>query len=984
VLGPVIALRGATEISFGSAKHQRLLAVLLLRVNERVSRSEIIDFVWDVAPPKSAVNLVQKYVGDLRRAFGSAGGVLRSLTGGYRLRLAPEQLDSTVFGELVAGARTRFTAGDLGGTEHRLRDALALWRGPAYDGVDVQLVGTERVRLDELRVTAVEDLAEIALIRGDHDTAAADLARLTTAHPLRERPRELQMLALYRQGRRAEALGVFTGLRALLADELGIDPGPRLLRRYEQILSADPALERPDDGECQEERVDLVDLVTPVRQLPLDVSDFTGRADLLDTVTELVATDPATYPTDPADLVSVDVRGGPPRVVVVVGGPGVGKSSVVVHAAHAVSARYPDGQLYLDLAGTSEEPREPAEMLAEVLRVLAVAGSAIPDSLHERAALYRSLLAGRRMLVVLDDAAHAEQVRPLLPATGGCVVLVTSRNLLTDLTGARHVDLDVLRPGEARQLFTRIVGEERVAREPAEATAILASCDNLPLAIRIAGAKLAGRPAWSLRVLRERLDDESRRLTELRVGELGVRASFELSLRLLPIEAAHTLCLLGLLGSHTLPDWVVGPLLDRPDADDVLDVLVDASLLRLTSTDDIGQPRYRLHDLIRTYAVEVAVRIPREARAAAIGRVLAAWLELANRATERLPVSLFHSGAGRAEHGTLPSVLVDRLVDNPFGWFDAERETLLGAVKLAVDWELDELAWRLATSAVPYYDHRCLHQHWQRGHQVALRAVRATGNLLGEAALLRGLGQVHVYRDDLDDAVRDFDASRRLSLVTGDQRDLALSIAQLSTVNRILQRHDVALDEAHQALEIVLAEGDRHLEAQLRASIGVMRMALGQHTEAAARFEQALTLARSLGDTHRVAVVLRRLSQLHDRLGRPDDALDCLRQALDTFEELDDERCAAYSLLEIGRVHSGRCDRERAAPALERAAGVFRRHGDRRDEAECWHLLGELDLDDGDSAAAHRHLGHALRLWRTVGDAEQTRAVTVLGLRGSR
>ncbi|MFC0438168.1 BTAD domain-containing putative transcriptional regulator [Kutzneria buriramensis] len=931
----------------GSAKHQRLLAVLLLHVNERVDRDRIIDLVWAGDPPRSALNLLQKYVGELRRSFGDEGPELAPLAGGYRLRLSTGQLDSARFGELVETARSQFADGELVAAQACLREALALWRGPAYDGFDAEAADTERARLDELRIAALEDLAEITLARGQHDAAAADLARLTKTYPFRERLRELQMIALYRQGRRAEALAVFDTVRTVLADELGIDPGARLRRCYELILRGDPELEPGS------EPVEATAAPLPVRQLPLPVLDFVGRVEqVAEVTTALVARTPS--------------------VVAVAGGPGVGKSSLVVRAAHLVSESFPDGQLYFDLAATSDTPQQPAQLLADALRALSVAGNAIPPRLTERAALYRSLLADRRMLVVLEDAGAAEQVLPLLPAAGGCAVLITSRALLTELPGARQIDLDVLDHAEAYELFTGIVGGERVAAEPGEAAAILDSCGNLPLAIRIAGARLAGRPAWSLRVLRERLADESRRLTELRIGQLGVRASVELSMRLLPPDAARALSLLGLLGAHTLPGWVVGALLDRPDAEAVLDTLVDASLLRLTTTDAIGQPRYRLHDLIRAYARESVDRIPYPERRDAIARVLGGWLSLAEHATDLMPAGLLSLAPGTALRWTPPET--PRLVADPFAWFDAERDTLLGAVRLAADWGLDEPAWELAASAVTYYDHRCLHEDWKLGHHIALEAVRAANNLRGESVLLRALGQVHIYRDDFDDAVRDIEAARALCQLTGDKLGGALALSMLGTVSREQGRHDEALSQVRQALLIVVGERDRHLEAQLRSSIASMLLARGELDEAAEWFEEALRLARALGDRHRIAVVLRRMSSLHDQRGNPGAALACLAQALDAFVELSDERCAGYTLLEIGRVHARRHSRQVATEALESAAGVFHRHGDRRDEAECWRLLADLNAALDQPGAARRHYDRALRLWRTIGDTARIAA----------
>ncbi|MEU9192617.1 tetratricopeptide repeat protein [Streptomyces hundungensis] len=587
------------------------------------------------------------------------------------------------------------------------------------------------------------------------------------------------------------------------------------------------------------------------------------------------------------------------------------------------------------------------------------------------------------MLVVLDDAGHADQVVPLLPGADGCAVLITSRTLLTQLPGARHIDLDVLKRAEARELFTGIVGRDRVEREPGEADAILDCCGNLPLAIRIASGKLTGRPACSLRVLRERIEGESRRLAELRIGDLSVRASVELSLRLLPADAlraepprpARRLHPARLGGRPApRPPGRRGGARGRPTTFAAGDILVDASLVRLVATDALGEPRYRLHDLIRTCAVEIAAPLATADKRDAIVRVLSAWLDLVRRGTDRLPGGLLAAPRGTEPRRSLPDTVVERLMADAFGWFDVERDNLLGTVKLAVDWGLDELAWELAAGTATYYDHRCLYQDWQHGHRLALDAAEAAGNAPGASVLLRGLGQLHIYQDEYDRATRALESSIELCRDTGDKRGEALSLATLSTVSRVQGRDAEALDRVEEALAIAVGEGDRHIEAQLSCSMGVMRLMQGELDEAQSWFTGALRLARDLDDEHRVAVVLRRFSRLHDRRADPDEALHCLRQALATFEKLADERCAGYTLLEVGRVYAGQDDRNRVTPALERAVALFHRHGDRQDEVTCWQLIGDLEAAAGIPDLARQHRERAARLWQTIGEMNDTAA----------
>jgi DNA-binding SARP family transcriptional activator len=674
VLGPLLVWRGSTEVGLSSTKCQRVLGLLLLHANHYVDREQIIECAWGGKPPRSAVNLVQKYVGDVRRSLGQSSDVIHTVGTGYQLTVTPEQLDSARFAADVVQARERRNGGDLAAARSSLTGAMALWRGPAFSGIETLAADTERTRLGEYRLGALEDLAELDLLMGEHGLAVAELTRIVTDHPFRERARELLMIGLYRSGRQADALAVYQDVRCLLADELGASPCPGLQRVHGMVLRADPAL----------------DLVTTLREprmkslyrLPPDIPDFTGREEQRHTVRELLTT-----------------GRGP---VVIVGAPGTGKSTLSIRVAHELRASYPDGQLYVDLAGTSEAPRTPAGVLAELLRALGVNDAMMPDSVDERAGLYRARLTGRRALVLLDDAGDARQVRPLLPPSGDCAVIVTSRRWLTDLAGARHVELDVLPPDDARTLLAGIVGDARAEQEPETSAAIVALCGHLPLAIRIAGAKLASRGAWTLGVLRDRLADESRRLRELRAGDLDVRASFELSVRLLPEPAARAFRLLGLLGAETLPGWVIGPLVDGPDGEDLLDVLVDANLLRLVETDAVGQPRYRLHDLLRAHATREAVeRYPDDERRAAMERVLAGWLAVAEQARALCPPGLFQHTAGSSPRRSTGYVVTDGI-----SWFDAERGTLLRAIRLAAQWGFDELAWELTLAAVPYYDHR--------------------------------------------------------------------------------------------------------------------------------------------------------------------------------------------------------------------------------------------------------------------------------------
>ncbi|XES00188.1 BTAD domain-containing putative transcriptional regulator [Streptomyces sp. S1D4-11] len=526
LLGPLHAQIAGRTVPLNGPRQAKMLAALLIDANNIVAMERLVAVMWDTNEPATAVRQVQDAVSRLRRNLvtcGAPGTLISTRRGGYEIHLAQDQLDLLEFDHERRLAE-RHTAPFE--TAAALRRALACWRGNALVDISSRVLEIDAARLNERRAATHKQCLAIELDLGRHREVIDELTALLREHPYDEDVAEHLIVALYRCRRQGEALQVYERLRRTLADELGVDPTPPLQALHQRILTADPALTAPVPAsrpldippESPDAAAAGLTMAMPVRQLPLDVSDFVGRAEAL------------------AEIAGLLDGSAPNRapVAVIVGGPGVGKSCLVTHAARLASAAFPDGQLYLNLAATSDEPRDPGLMLAEALRALSIAlSSAIPNGLAERAALYRSLLVDRRMLVVLDDAGHADQVLPLLPAADGCAVLITSRTLLTQLPGARHIDLDVLSPAEARELFTGIVGRRRVEGEPGEADAILDCCGNLPLAIRIASGKLTGRPAWSLRVLRERIEDESRRLAELRIGDLSVRASVELSLRLL-------------------------------------------------------------------------------------------------------------------------------------------------------------------------------------------------------------------------------------------------------------------------------------------------------------------------------------------------------------------------------------------------------------------------------------------------------------------
>jgi DNA-binding SARP family transcriptional activator len=891
VLGPLQVLSGdGREVRIPPGRQHVVLGVLLLEANRVVGIDYLIDALWSDDPPATARTQVQICVSRVRTRLVAAGfDAIVTKPPGYVLPVGPGQLDAQLFTALVAEAAELTRAGRIEDAAVTLDRAVGLWRGPALDGLDSDILRARATDLDERRLTAVESYVDLLLRLGEHRQLVGELSTLVTENPLRERMRGQLMLALYRSGRQAEALEVYRQGRELMIDQLGLEPGAELRAVEAAILAGDIV---PPAVDAQPAPAAEPEVAVPL-QLPTDIGDFAGRDELVEQVERI--------------LVDEDDGGGyATRVVVLAGKPGVGKSALAVHVAHRLGdAHFPDGQLYCDLGAGRTEPMEPGDVLGRFLRALGVPGETIPEQADERAEMYRQLLARKRILVLLDDAAGAAQVLPLVPGSGSSVVMVTSRARLTGLAGAQLCDVDVLDPDEAVGMLAGVVGAARVTREPAAAEALIRLVGRLPLALRIVAARLGARPHWSLAWMLERLSDERRRLDELAHGEMMVRASLALTYDGLDPAARRLLGLLGLLEGPSFPNWVAAALLDADylDAADLLESLVDAQMVEVAAMDIAGGPRYRLHGLIRLFAREQLGRHEPEADVrAAIGRLAGGWLALGDEAHRRIYGGDFTVLHGTAPRWHPPASYTERVLVDPLAWLESEHANLCAAVPVVADAGLDEWCWDLAVSLVTLFEARCYFDDWEKTHRVALPAVRKRGNRRGVAALRCSLGSLYVSRrrfaaaeGELVPALAEFED-------LGDRHGTALTLRNLALLDQFRGDGDRALDRYTGALAGFRAVGDLVGQAHVMGQIAQLALDRDEPAVAGAHLADALAICREVGN-RRVEVQIRfKQSELMLREGRPEQASEALGDILGMVREWGDVVGESRILHRLGQV----------------------------------------------------------------------------------
>jgi DNA-binding SARP family transcriptional activator len=921
LLGPVEVVSEGRRVAVGGVRDLSLVAALLLDANRVVPVDRLVASAWGADPPASARTVVRNRVSVVRRLISprDGAGLIETRGSGYVLNVDDDQLDARRFDRLVTRADGLAAGGESGGAAQMLAEALRLWRGPALDGLHTpSLVGAAQ-RLEEARARALERRVELELAVGRHREVLPELSALTQAYPFRERLLEYLMLALYRAGRQSEALELYRHTRALLTDQLGVEPGPALQRLHEAILRGDVELAGPRPPPA------AVGAAAPQvpRQIPLQGFGFTGRGREIAWLDELL-------------------RAGD-GVGVLAGSAGVGKTALAVHWAHGVSDRFPDGQLYLDLRGYAcEQPMPPIEALAQMLRALGVPPGGVPVEVAEAAALYRSRLAGRRLLVLLDNAGSAEQVRPLLPGVAGCLVLVTSRDRLGGLVareGAHRLALDVLPAVEARALLARMLGADRAEADGAAIDDLARVCAYLPLALRIAAANLTDPSCDIAEYVNELVAGD--RLAALEVdGEAAVRAAFDLSYRSVPPAGQQLFRLLGVVPG---PDFTVDAAAaladgDREDVARVLRILAGAHLVHRHRPD-----RYTFHDLLRDYARE---RVDPDEAAAARVRLFEWYTHGADRAGQLLHPQVLRPptpASGASGPGPFPA---DR--DRALAWLRAEAPNLVAACLVGGD-----LGLHPQTSRLAYFLRGYAMLHWDRATaqsvcEAGLRSAVAEGDLRGQVVLHWALANAAHSQARYPEAMTDLRRGLRLGRAAGWRHGEIQSYVNLGVVCGEIGQLKRALAEVSRALRISREIGyDRGVVTAL-VNLGTVQAGLGRLPLAERTLRAAVDACRE-GDWHASAgAALDSLGGVVRDLGRLDEALDQLAVAMALAQATGSRYAHSASTAKLATVHALAGRHEEARRYAEEAVRCAQGFGARLRQADAINALGMAHAVGGD------------------------------------
>ncbi|WP_329538505.1 tetratricopeptide repeat protein (plasmid) [Streptomyces sp. NBC_01450] len=922
VLGPVRAWRGAREVDLGSPQQRAVLVALLLAGGSVLAAEELIDAVWGAEVPASARGTLRTYVHRLRKALDGTGdpSLIASAGHGYQLDTSRMALDLDDFRSMVAQAERSLGTGDFKEALDPLRGALGLWRGAALSGVHGAYADAWRHGLDDHRLSAELLLMRAEMELGCHSLAAGRLDSLVNEHPLNERLREMLMLALYRSGRQAAALATYREIQELLAAELGVDPGPGLQSMFQRILRADSdlapsaasAAAAAPAGTASSPSQPARTQVPPA-QLPAGLAAFVGRE------IELAS---ALSPHTSSET----------AITVVTGMAGVGKTSFAVRWAHEIAGDFPDGQIYLNLRGFDHatDPLPAGQAIGRALDALGVDSAEIPQDMDARAAFYRTWLSGKRVLLLLDNARDAAQVRPLLPGTPGCRVIVTSRDQMAGLVaveGAHPIQLCLLTTGESHRLLARRLGADRVAAEPEAAAEIVALCCRLPLALAVIAGRAATRPALSLSAIVTDLRQSSGGLDAFHAGDTAadVRAVFSYSYHALSADAAR---LFRLLSLHPGPDAAPASLASLtgfplPRARRVLNELLQAHLV-----DELTPGRYSSHDLLAAYASELLHdEDSEEETTAARRRMLDHYLHTGVLA--RLYLTSVPTPAAIDVPPVAPGTYVKEFdgertsVGTAREWFDAEHTVVLACVDLAAAMRLDTTTWLLAWIIGPYQERRFKWNEVNTVFHQAQVAARRLGDRFAEGYAHGALAQASVTSGSMEDALAHMDRSLELFGEFGDPALLGKAHSQASwVVERAGDLHG-ALEHAKRALDLHRSAGITTVTTgRILNSVGWYLAHTGQYEQALAYCQEALPLLKDGGDAMGYADTLLSIAYIHRESG-------AYKQAAALYEE------ALPSLLATGATFNG-------AAALDELGDIYLRLGRREDAVRSWREAVEI------------------------------------------
>jgi DNA-binding SARP family transcriptional activator len=897
LLGDVEADVDGRPIDLGHARQRCVLAILLIEVNRAVSTDQLLDRVWADKPPQRGRGALWTYLSNLRQALSGTEVRLERRSGGYVLATDPMTVDVHRFRDLVARARTSEGQNAL----RLLDEALGLWRDEALAGLDTPWLANVRGSLEAERHATELDRNDLALAAGRHAALLGQLAQRAAAHPLDERLAGQLITALYRCGRQADALRLYERLRVRLAEELGADPGPRLQLLHQQILTSDPALTGAAPGGAP-----TAPLATP-RHLPPPPRWFAGRA------REQAELDAALATVDQSSTVVISALSGTA---------GVGKTALALRWAHRVAREFTDGQLYVNLRGFGpHEPMTPAEAVRVFLDGLGVPPPRVPAGLDAQVGLYRSLLAGRRMLVLLDNAADADQVRPLLPATPGCLVLVTSRNLLNGLVvadGARRVVLELLPEDDARQVLADRLGPERTDAEPDAVARIVAGCARLPLALSVAAAYAANRRDDSLGAIAAQLAGG---LEMFDGGDpaTDVRSVLFWSYRVLTVEAAR---LFRLLSLHPGPDFtalaaasLVGVPLGQTRP--ALAELIGAHLV-----DEHRSGRFALHDLLHAYAGELSRAHDADTeRRAATARMVDHYLHTSYAAALALHPHGHRIEIAPATTGTRIETIAD--AERSLAWFAAEYPVLRTLVGHAAHHGYDVAAWQLAWTLTDYLDR---HGRWHdqaEVHTLALTAARRLGDAGAQAHAHRACARARMRLGGQDEAHDHYAAAVELFAALDDRAGQAHAHLGLGWVLEHQGRVAEAVEHDRQALALFRALDHPLGQARSLNNLGAHRGQLGDHEQTVADCGAALALFEQAGDRFGQAAAYDSLGRAHHQLGRYDEAVGCYRRAADLMHRVGYRYYEALTLMHLGDVHHDHGESDAARLMRQRALDIL-------------------------------------------------------------